>query len=52
MKKSIVALVSKVPKDLVVDCGVSAILVVGFTLVGFISRSMVMDLQANLLMMA
>ena len=52
MKKSVIAFVSDIPENFAVDCALSAILVVGFTLVGFLSRSAIVDLQANLLMMS
>jgi len=50
MKKSIVVLASHFQKDMVLECTVSAVLIVGCAVIGFLSRTMMLDLQAILIL--
>lgn len=49
MKKSIAVLASYLPENVAFECAVSAVLVVGCAVVGFLSRSMMIDIQTSVL---
>jgi len=52
MKKAIAVLASHLPENIALEYAVSAVLIVGCAVIGFLSRTMILDLQSSVLILS